>query len=101
MALTELEEELTILRTKKACKCGETGVSVVGSGSQEDPIELEEEGLEYADEEGSNSSQSYHTPPRVEEALLVFRSPVSQSLPIKVCVSGTRLDRLTTRVRLQ
>ena len=56
-------------------------MSVVGSGSQEDPIELEEEGLEYTDEEGSGSNQSYHTPPRAEEALLVFRSLASQSLP--------------------
>ena len=52
-------------------------MSIVGSGSQEDPIELEEEGLEYADEEGLGSNQSYHTPPRAEEALLVFGSPAS------------------------
>ena len=82
--IVELEEELAILRTKKACQCGETRVSVVGSGSQEDPIELEEEGLEYADEDGSGSNQSYHTPPRAEEALLVFGSPASQSLPTEV-----------------
>ena len=82
--IVELEEELAILRTKKACQCGETGVSIVGSGSQEDPIELEEEGLEYAEEEGSSSNQSYHTPPRAEEGLLVFGSPASQSLPTEV-----------------
>ena len=52
--IVKLEEEFAILRAKKACKCGETGVSVVGSGSQEDPIELEEEGLEYTNEDGSN-----------------------------------------------
>ena len=57
---------------------------VVGSGSQEDPIELEDEGLEYTEEEGSGLNQSYHTPPRAEEALLVFRSPVSQLLPADV-----------------
>ena len=82
--IVELEEELATLQTKKACKCRETAVSVVGSGSQEDPIELEEEGLEYADEESSNLNQSYHTPPRAEETLLVFGSPVSQSLPMDV-----------------
>ena len=53
---------------------------VVGSGSQEDPIELEDEGLEYTEEEGSGLNQSYHTPPRAEEALLVFGSPASQTL---------------------
>ena len=82
--ITELEEELAILRSRKACKCGETAVTVVGSGSQEDPIELGEEGLEYAGNGGSDSNQSYHTPPRAEEALLVFRSPVSQTLPTDV-----------------
>ena len=79
-----LEEEVAVLRTRKACKCGERNVAASGSGSQEDPIELEGEGLEYAEEEGSGSNQSYHTPPRVEEALLVFGSPVSQSLPTEV-----------------
>ena len=82
--IVELEEELAVLRSKKACKCGETAVAVVGSGSQEDPIELGEEGLEYAGDEGSGSDQSYHTPPRAEEALLVFGSPVSQTLPAEV-----------------
>ena len=52
--IVELEEEIATLQMKRACKCGE--VSVVGSGSQEDPIELESEGLEYADEEGSTSN---------------------------------------------
>ena len=82
--IMELEEELAVLRSKKACRCGETVVVVVGSGSQEDPIELGEEGLEYAGDEGSGSDQSYHTPPRAEEALLIFGSPVSQSLPTEV-----------------
>ena len=82
--IMELEEELAVLRSKKACKCGEAAVAVVGSGSQEDPIELGEEGLEYASDEGSDSNQSYHTPPRAEEALLVFGSPVSQTLPAEV-----------------
>ena len=82
--IMELEEELAILQSKRACKCGETTVSVIGSGSQEDPIELGEEGLEYAGDEGSDSNQSYHTPPRAEEALLVFGSPVSQTLPVDV-----------------
>ena len=79
-----LEEEVAVLRTKKACKCGEANAVASSSGSREDPIELEEEELEYADEEGSNSNQSYHTPPRAEEALLVFGSPVSQTLPTDV-----------------
>ena len=82
--IMELEEELAILWSKKACKCGETAVTIVGSGSQEDPIELGEEGLEYADDEGSDSNRSYHTPPRAEEALLVFRSPVPHTLPTDV-----------------
>ena len=82
--IVELEEELAILQSKKACKCGETAVTIVGSGSQEDPIELGEEGLEYADDEGSDSNQSYHTPPRAEEALLVFGSLVSHTLPTDV-----------------
>ena len=79
-----LEEEVAVLRTRKACKCWERNVAASGSGSQEDPIELEEEGLEYAEEEGSDSNQSYHTPLRAEEALLVFGSPVSQTLPAEV-----------------
>ena len=59
-------------------------MSVVGSGSQEDPIKLEEEGLEYTNEEGLGLNQSYHTPPWAEESLLVFGSPVSQTLPTDV-----------------
>ena len=82
--IMELEEELAILRSKKACKCGEAAVTVIGSGSQEDPIKLGEEGLEYTNDEGSDSNQSYHTPPRAEEALLVFGSPVSHTLPTDV-----------------
>ena len=79
-----LEEEVAVLRTRKACKCQERNVTASGSGSQEDPIELEEGGLEYAEEEGLGSNQSYHTPPRAEEALLIFGSPVSQTLPAEV-----------------
>ena len=52
-----LEEEVAVLKMKKACKCWERNVTASGSGSQEDPIELEEEGLEYAEEEGSDSYQ--------------------------------------------
>ena len=79
-----LEEEVAILKTRKACKCGEANVTSSSSGSREDPIKLEEEELEYAEEEGSGSNQSYHTPPRAEEQLLVFRSPVSQTLPTDI-----------------
>ena len=82
--IVELEEELAILQSKKACKCGEATVTVIGSGSQEDPIELREEGLEYANDEGSDSNQSYHTPPRAEEALLIFGSLVSHTLPTDI-----------------
>ena len=49
-----LEEEVAVLKMKKACKCGEAKVMASGSGSQEDPINLEGEELEYADEEGSD-----------------------------------------------
>ena len=79
-----LEEEVAVLKTKKACKCEEAKVVASGSGSQEDPIDLEEEGLEYANEEGSDLNQSYHTPLRAEELLLIFGSPVSQTLPTDV-----------------
>ena len=60
--IAELEEEVTILRSKKECKCGGVAGSMPGSGSAEDPIDLE-----YTDEEGLSSGGSYHTPPRVEE----------------------------------
>ena len=75
--IMELEEEVTILRSKKECKCGGVAGSMSGSGSAEDPINLE-----YADEEDLSSGGSYHTPPRVEEEpLQVIRSPISQHLP--------------------
>ena len=46
-----------------------------GSGSQEDPLTLE-----YAEDEGSNSGSSYHSPIMAqEELLLVIGSPVAQS----------------------
>ena len=75
--IAELEEEVTIFRLRKERKCGGVAGSALGSGSAEDPIDLE-----YADEEGSSSGGSYHTPPRVEEEpLRVIRSPISQHLP--------------------
>ena len=73
------------LRWKKACTCGEgkgKGVAVIStSGDQEDQSELE-----YAEEEeGSSSGTSYHIPlVAPEETLLVFGSPVSQTLPSEV-----------------
>ena len=57
-----LEEEAAVLRMKKVCKCGEVEVSSAGSGTQEDLVDID---LEYADEEGSSSGGSFHTPPRV------------------------------------
>ena len=83
--IVSLEGEVTTLRWKKACTCGEgkgKGVAVVStSGDQEDRLELE-----YAEEEeGSSSGVSYHVPlVAPEETLLVFRSPISQTLPSKV-----------------
>ena len=73
--IAELEEEVTILRLKKECKCGGATGSVLGSGSAEDPINLE-----YTEDEGSNSRLSYHLPIMAqEELLLVIGSPVAQS----------------------
>ena len=60
--IAELEEEVTILRLRKECKCGGVAGLMSGSGSAEDPIDLE-----YASEEDSSSGGSYHTPPRAEE----------------------------------
>ena len=75
--IAELEDEVTILRSRKECKCGGAVGSGSGSGSAEDPINLE-----YADEEDSSSGGNYHTPPRVKEELLrVIGSPISQHLP--------------------
>ena len=78
--IVALEEELAVLRTKKACKCGEAAMSAVGSGSQEDPLDVDR--LEYT-KEGESSNRSYHTPPRVQESpLRIFGSPViSQASP--------------------
>ena len=73
--ITELEEEVTILRSRKACTCGERVVTTFGSGSQEDPLTLE-----YAEDEGLNSGLSYHSPIMAqEELLLVIGSLVAQS----------------------
>ena len=83
--IISLEEEVTTLRWKKACACGEgkgKGVAVAStSGDQEDQSELE-----YTEEEeGSSSGASYHVPLIApEETLLVFGSPISQSLPSEV-----------------
>ena len=83
--IVSLEEEVATLRWKKACTCGEgkgKGVTVIStSGDQEDQSELE-----YAEEEeGSSSGTSYHIPlVAPEETLLVFGSPVSQTLPSEV-----------------
>ena len=75
--ITELEDEVAILRLRKECKCGGVAGSALGSGSAEDPINLE-----YADEEDSSLGGSHHTPPRVkEEPLWIVRSPISQHLP--------------------
>ena len=75
MKIVGLEEEVTVLRSRKACTCGERVVKMSGSGSQEDPVILE-----YAEDEGSNSGSSYHSPIMAqEELLLVIGSPVSQS----------------------
>ena len=83
--IISLEEEVATLCWKKACMCGEgkgKGVAIAStSGDQEDQSELE-----YAEEEeGSSSGVSYHIPlVAPEETLLVFGSPVSQTLPSKV-----------------
>ena len=70
--ITELEEEVAILRSKKTCTCGERVVTMPGSGSQEDPLTLE-----YAEDEGSNSGSSYHSPIMAqEELLLIIGSPM-------------------------
>ena len=67
---------VAILRSKE-CKCGGKTGSALGSGSAEDPINLE-----YTDKEGLSSGGSYHTPPRVREELLrVIGLPISQHLP--------------------
>ena len=74
-----LEEEVAILQTKKVCKCGKGEASLSRAGTQEDLLDVD---LEYAKEEDSSSSGSYHTPLRVfEEPSHIFRSPISQCLP--------------------
>ena len=76
--IMKLEEEVTILRLRKACTCGERVVMMSGSGSQEDPLTLE-----YAEDKGSNSGLSYHSPIMAqEELLLVIGSPVAQSIDV-------------------
>ena len=75
MKIVGLEEEVTVLRSRKACTCGERVIMVSGSGSQEDPMTLE-----YAEDEGSKSGSSCHLPIMAQEELLcVIGSPVSQS----------------------
>ena len=83
MKIVGLEEEVAVLRSRKACTCGEKVVTMSGSGSQEDPVTLE-----YAEDEGSNSGSSYHLLIMAqEELLLVIGSPVSQSpdMPEALC----------------
>ena len=83
MKIIGLEEEVTVLRSRKACMCGERVVTMSGSGSQEDPVTLE-----YAEDKGSNSGLSYHSPIMAqEELLLVVGSPASQSpdMPEALC----------------
>ena len=75
--IAELEDKVAILRSRKECKCGGMTGSALGSGSAEDPIDLE-----YTNEEGSSLGRSYHAPPRVKEELLrVIGFPISQHLP--------------------
>ena len=67
---------------RPACVEKGKGVAVAStSGDQEERSELE-----YAEEEEwSSSGSSYHVPlVAPEETLLVFRSPISQTLPSKV-----------------
>ena len=75
MKIIELEEEVAVLKSRKACTCGERVMKMSGSGSQEDPVTLE-----YPKDKGSNSGLSYHLPIMAQEELLhVIGSPVSQS----------------------
>ena len=81
--IVRLEEEVAVLRSRKACMCGgerEEVTAVPLSGDQEEPSELE-----YASDEESGSDGSYHLPTVAqEEPLLVFGSPLLQSLPVEV-----------------
>ena len=73
----ELEDEVAILRSRKECKCRGVAGSALGSGSAEDPIDLE-----YAEEEDLSLGGSYHTPPRVEaEPLWIIRLPIFNTFP--------------------
>ena len=77
MKIIGLEEEVAVLRLRKACTHGERTMMTSGSGSQEDPVTLE-----YAEDKGSSSGSNYHSPiVAQEEPLLVFGSPVPQSSP--------------------
>ena len=80
-----LEEEVTTLHWKKACMCGEgKGKGVAVNSASEDQEEHFK--LEYVEEEeGSSSGVSYYIPlVAPEETLLVFGSPISQTLPSEV-----------------
>ena len=81
--IVRLEEEIAVLRSRKACTCGgerEEVTVVPSSGNQEELSELE-----YTSDEESGSDGSYHLPTVAqEEPLLVFGSPLSQSLPVEV-----------------
>ena len=87
--IVSLEEEVAVLRWKKACMCREKKEEAVvasGSGSQEDPIELEEERLVYVEEEGSDSS--YHSLLLAPGSpLLVFGEPAAEEAPILLLTS--------------
>ena len=82
--IISLEEEVATLHWKKACMCGEgkgKGIAIASSSRDQE----EQSKLEYAEEEGSSSSASYHIPLVAPgEPLLVFGSPVSQTLPSEV-----------------
>ena len=55
MKIVGLEEEVTVLRSRKACTFGETTMSTSGSGSQEDALRLE-----YVEDEGAPSVTFSH-----------------------------------------
>ena len=83
--IVSLEEEVTTLCWKKACMCGEgkgKGIAIASSSREQE----EHSELEYVEEEeGSSSGVSYHVPHVApEETLLVFGSPISQTLPSEV-----------------
>ena len=82
--IVSLEEEVATLHWKKACMCGEgKGKGIAVASSSRDQEECSE--LEYAEEEGSSSGASYHIPlVAPKETLLVFGSPISQTLSSEV-----------------